>query len=80
MKAIELTDLLIGYAKEYRLQCRASLLRNNHMHDAYPDNIRQTQVDAILVDYINFIANKHCMDLGLYTKDLTDVQTDKIFK
>lgn len=27
--------------------------------------------DAVVVDFLNFWANKHCMDLGFYTRDLT---------
>lgn len=71
MKAIELTELLVGYAKAYRLDAKASLSRNRHMHEVMVFPIRPEEIDAVLVDYINFIANKHCMDLGLYTKDLS---------
>jgi hypothetical protein len=36
-----------------------------------PLALRPTTVEAILVDYVNFVAGTHCgMDLALYTSDM----------
>ena len=71
MKQLELLQLLTKYAKEYHQKGTDSLERNRHMHqDRWPDSIRQTTIDAVLVDYINFIAANYYIDYALYTKDL----------
>lgn len=62
---------LIVCAKEYRIGARESIYRNKHMNNV--DHVAEVEpyvVDAVLVDFINFIAMKQGMDLGLYTKDL----------
>lgn len=71
MKSIELLNMLTDYAKHYRVDALASVLRNRHMNEVNKfDLIDQTHVDAILNDFINFIGYKNCVDYGLYTKDL----------
>ncbi len=69
----DLYDMLIDYAKKYRLHANESLMRNQHMHMNYNPgiiNIPQPEIDAILTDYINFVAFKQCCDLALYSEDL----------
>lgn len=53
----DVTDGLIAGAKAIRLNTDAPL--------------KQTTIDAILVDFCNFVAGSQWMDLGLYTVDLT---------
>ena len=67
----ELFQLLEERATEYRLQCAESINRNKHMNGGQGKIfISQVAIDAILTDYINFIAAKNGCDLGLYVKDL----------
>lgn len=35
------------------------------------ETVSQKVVDAVLVDFINYIGVKHCVDYGLYTSDLS---------
>lgn len=37
-----------------------------------PDDIDRALWDAFTVDFLNFWANKRCMDLGLYARDLRE--------
>lgn len=71
MKSIELLDMLKEDAKIYRKDSLQSLARNSHMNEVRRvDLIKQPVIDAVLVDFINFVASKHCVDYSLYTKDL----------
>lgn len=67
----ELIDMLIEHAKEYAIGVTESIKRNNHMNNLRNNVIiEQETADALIVDFVNFIGGKHCMDVGLYTKDL----------
>lgn len=69
----ELLDILVANAKEYRKQdVPASLTRNRHMNQYEGERISGQTIDAILADYINFVAYKQGVDLGLYTKDFEE--------
>ena len=60
-------------ADEYKDDCVESLKRNGHMNDVsskQADKIPQEVIEAILVDFINLVGMKQCVDYGLYTKDL----------
>ena len=71
MNKIDLADLLIKRAKEYSKDAQNSLVRNNHMNEIEEGEVVQQRIiDAVIVDYINFIGNKMCMDIALYTEDL----------
>lgn len=71
MSVLELLNAMKDDAKIYREGAMESLLRNRHMNNITSDCIIDTRViDAVLVDYINFVASKYCVDYGLYTKDL----------
>lgn len=71
MKAIEMLELTKGYADKYRKEAQQSLTRNNHMNEIEDDElVQQRHVDAVLVDFINFIGVKRGIDYALYTKDL----------
>lgn len=71
MRNSKLLDLLTEYAKEYHKKGTSSLERNKHMHgERFIDSVRQTTIDAVLVDYINFIATHNGIDYALYTEDL----------
>ena len=61
---------LIAYAREYVNIAITSVYVNKHMNELKDIIEDQKMVDALIVDFINFIGMKQCMDLGLYTKDL----------
>lgn len=73
MNKIELLNLLTKYAKEYRKDAQSSVIRNLHMNEMQPaEVIQQNSIDAVLVDFINYIGTQQCVDYGLYTMDLQD--------
>ena len=59
-------------AKEYKLIAKDSVKRNKHMNQGIDDFdiIRQAVIDAVLVDFINYIGVKSGIDYALYTSDL----------
>ena len=64
-------EKLSKYAIEYQPQSVESLRRNHHMNKITPKmKINQDVVDAVLVDFINFIGVQHCVDYAMYTSDL----------
>ena len=71
MNSIEVLNQTTKYAKAYRKDAAKSIERNRHMNDILKGEfIEQSYIDAVLVDFINYIATKHRIDYGLYTKDL----------
>jgi len=75
-KTIDLLNSLVNYTKKYRLGCEESVLRNKHMNGLDGnEKIEQKVVDAILVDFINFIGANHSVDYVLYTNDLEEDET-----
>ena len=72
------SDLLNNITKiaiEYAPKCKDSVLRNRHMNGLLNDDtnsnvIIQDGIDAILVDFVNYIGMHQGLDWGLYTKDL----------
>lgn len=76
----ELLNLLTETAKKYHKEAISSLERNRHMNNlpltdiaTMRRDVRRTQrlIDALLVDFMNAVGAGQCIDLGLYTKDLT---------
>lgn len=71
MTKLQLLEYLERVAKEYRLGCKESLIRNAHMNDLGGEcDADQKLVDAILVDFINKVGVDQWVDYGLYAKDL----------
>lgn len=68
----DLLKMLEENAKEYRKDAFSSIRRNNHMNKATGQDIDQRDIDALLVDFVNFVAMRQGVDLGLYTKDLEE--------
>jgi hypothetical protein len=67
----ELIKFLESLAEEYRRDAVASINRNSHSNELMGAcKLTQHEVDAVLVNFINFVAMKRGMDWGLYTKDL----------
>lgn len=70
MNTITLLESLTKYAELYRSECAESVKRNSHMNQASGDAVKQCDIDAILVDFINFIGMRNCVDYALYTMDI----------
>jgi len=66
----ELMDLLVGYAEEYIPTAAYSLLRNSHMSDYKGEVVPYSVVEALIVDFVNYVGYRQGIDLGLYTSDL----------
>lgn len=71
MNALDLLQLIEKTAKEYRVDAQDSLDRNSHMNHLKKEFVTQKVIDAVLVDFINFMAMKQCIDYGLYVSDFT---------
>jgi hypothetical protein len=57
--------------KEYRNSgVLKSVRRNNHMNDYKGENVSQETLDAVLVDFVNFLGMQQGIDLAMYTSDL----------
>jgi hypothetical protein len=70
MLSIELLELLTKNAKSYRADAKNSLKRNIHMHNAKDCCFRAQDIDAVLVDFINYVGFNHGIDYALYAEDL----------
>lgn len=71
MKAGEILESLKLYADKYSEDAKNSLVRNNHMNEINNnEEIEQRIIDAVLVDFINYIGVMHGIDYALYTIDL----------
>lgn len=73
MKALQFLELVTNNAKRYAPGCKESLIRNGHMNRVVKedvDNLDDEMVEAILVDFINFIGRNQGVDYALYTRDL----------
>jgi hypothetical protein len=76
MTKLELLEYLERVAREYRLECRESLIRNAHMNDLGGEcEVDQKLADAILVDFINKVGTDQWVDYGLYTKDFVKIRS-----
>jgi hypothetical protein len=69
----DLMNLLEKEAKLYRLNANDSLRRNGHMNDYAMkgrEDVPQEIVDALLVDFINYVGTGQGLDEGLYVHNL----------
>ena len=69
----ELVLLISEYAKKY---CSGNVLesvsRNYHMNNYSGEPVSKETIDAIIVDFVNFIGMQQGIDLAMYTEDLKD--------
>jgi len=73
MTTIDLLSSMTAYAKIYNKQAQSSLVRNNHMNELQKDEVvDKKHIEAVLVDFINFIGVKNSVDYALYTEDLQE--------
>lgn len=71
MTKIEYLETLTKFAKDYRIKAMSSIERNAHMNCHTGAEISQDNIDALLVDFINFIGVRNGIDYALYTSDLS---------
>ena len=70
MRTVEMLELLTKRAKEY-VKDEVSVARNSHMNELEPDvRIDRKVLEAVVVDFINFVGRKNGVDYALYAKDL----------
>lgn len=76
MNKIDLLNMLTAYVKEYAPDANNSIKRNNHMNNNTGNVILQNDIDALLVDFVNFVGMKQGVDYALYTSDLHEVKNE----
>lgn len=80
MKKIDLLKLVEGNIREYRQNANKSLRINGHMNNQVMDgreNIPQEVVDALLVDFLNYLGADQGVDYGMYTCHLKEDKDEK---
>lgn len=90
MKISELNALLENAAASYRRKARKRLKLNQNMNDLSAADLRflkttgrhriQRILDALLVDFINYVAGEQCVDLALCTRHITGTRKAKTGK
>lgn len=69
MTKLELLQWLEKQAKHYRHIARDSVCRNKHMNKTNGSStMSQDEIDALLVDFINYCGVQQGLDYGLYTR------------
>lgn len=78
MTGLEFVKLVEKLAVRYRKEgVLESIKRNHHMNRYSGEVVSQETIDAILVDFVNFVASAQCIDYGMYTADLPDFSKEK---
>lgn len=73
MNALQFLDTMKARATMYRKDAQASLARNAHMNSLAGEVlITQDDIDAVLVDFINFNGMQMGVDYALYVQDLSE--------
>ncbi len=71
MNAIDQLEQLTNHARKYHNKASASLEINSHMNEMKKgEKIPQHHIDAILTDFINYIAGRYCIDYAIFASDL----------
>lgn len=71
MNALELLQLQSKLAKEYVKEASKSVVLNHHMNELEDyEEIEQKHIEAVVVDFINFMGRKWGIDYAMYTEDL----------
>ncbi len=68
----ELVTDLVEKAKEYSSDALGSLQRNQPLHQHPTGNLPQVDIDAILVDFVNYVAYQRGIDLAFKREDLAE--------
>ena len=73
--------MLESYSREYRISANDSLRRNSHMNDKVMlrrKDLDQELIDALLVDFVNYIGSRQGLDYGMYVKHFLSVNDRKL--
>ena len=82
MTSLDLLKLVESQARKYKKAgIKDSLIRNNHMNDLQEFSAEKAEmddalIDAVLVDFVNFIGMSQGIDYGLYTSDLQKEESE----
>lgn len=55
---------------EYHIEAAASVARNSHMNRLQGQLVPQDIIDAVLVDFVNWVGTHQGIDYAMYTRDL----------
>jgi hypothetical protein len=73
MKVIDLLEMLTLSTTTYRCRCNVSINRNKHQNALEGKcEFAQNEIDAILVDFINYVARAYCVDYSLEVEDIKE--------
>lgn len=74
MTKVELLEMLMSCAKRYAKGGIQSVSRNMHMNQSaeFETPLTQQHLDAVVVDFVNYVALMQGVDLALYTSDLQE--------
>lgn len=73
MKLTQMVDHLASIAAKYRKHAPGLVDLNKHMHDYKGEALTQEQVDALLSNFINFVAATWGVDYALYARDFDGI-------
>ncbi len=77
MRKHEVTAWLVSRAREYAPQAVESVNRNSHANDTRGEcTANRTDVEAILVDFVNFCGHHQGVDVGMNTSDLRESEVN----
>ena len=69
----KLISLLTDHAKDYKRQVgTGGVTMNGHMNDYHGQAPSAELVDAVLVDFINYVGVQYGVDWALYARNLLD--------
>lgn len=78
MIVYEYLESLAKHAKAYVKNGVKYVKQNCHMNEITPDdNITQEQMEAVVVDFINFVGARQGVDFAMYTSDLADAAPEQ---
>jgi len=79
MKSIEFLEMTTKFAKDYVPNAAESIGRNSHMHNVnedYAKSLSQDVVEAVLVDFINYMGMRNGVDYALNASDLKHTEDE----
>lgn len=75
MLSIDVIEQITEFAKDYHKDASKSVVHTDGLESG--EIIQQRHIDAILVDFINYVGIRYGIDYALYTEDLNKAQNDK---
>jgi hypothetical protein len=69
----ELMKLITNFAKEYSEIAPTSVTNNSHMNELKKtDKVEKVVTDAVITDFVNYVAGQYGIDYAFYSQDLSD--------